>query len=85
MGLDGVSSAHPLPLCPPSPLCGGRGARPLDVEMPEVVMWNGNKRTHTQVRLRGDREEGGDQRIQTQVRGRAPWSGGTRGWRGVIE
>ena len=67
MGLDGMSFAHPLPLCPLLPLSGGRGARPLDVEMPEAVMKNGNKRIQTKVRLRGYMEEGGDQRIHTQV------------------
>ena len=59
VGLDGAISAHPLPLCPPSPLTGCRGTRPLDVEMSEDVMRNGNKRIQTQVRLRGDREGGG--------------------------
>ena len=67
VGLDGMSFAHPLPLCPLLPLSGGRGARPLDVEMPEAVMKNGNKRIQTKVRLRGDMEDGGDQRIHTQV------------------
>ena len=64
-----MSSAHPLPLCPPSPLSGGRGARPLDVEMSEVVMWNGNNRIHAQVRLRGDREEGSDKGIPGKRKG----------------
>ena len=70
-------SASPVP---PLPLSGCRGARPLDVEMSEVVMRNGNKRIQTQVRLRGDME-GGGHKHQTQVRGRATWSGLTRGWR----
>ena len=43
---------------PPLPLSGGRGARPLDVEMSEVVMWNGNKRIQFQVRLRGYERRG---------------------------
>ena len=54
MGIVGVSSAHPLPLLlySPSPCQVVEAPPSSDVEMSEVVMWNGNKRIQTQVRLR---------------------------------
>ena len=68
--LDGVSSTHPLPLCPPSPCLVAEAPAPLvDVEMSEVVMFNGYNRIQTQVRLRGDREEGSNKGIPGKRKG----------------
>ena len=95
VGIVGVSSAHPLPLLlySPSPCQVVEAPPSSDVEMSEVVMWNGNKRMQTQVRLRlreggRGRGEGGNQHIQTLVRGKTTWSdeeGRTRSGKGGRE